>query len=159
MGQRGRNNIIELTVAQKGKQRPAPPVELTKEEAATWREVVSGLSPDWFTPDTFPLLVQYCRHVNRARQISQLVETMMTGKKPRFMGRGAARDRVLWEKHLFLLLEKEESISRVIATLATKMRICQQSTYDKSKKKGKRSGASLWDPTALGNEGSEGEEA
>ena len=152
MGQRGRKNVVELTLVSQGKQKPSPPVELTKEEAKTWNEVVSGLAPDWFTPDTFPLLVQYCRHVNRARQISQLVETMMSGKKPRFMGRGAARDRVLWEKHLFLLLEKEESISRVIATLATKMRICQQSTYDKSKKKGKRSGASLWDANVEGNE-------
>jgi len=41
-------------------QRPEPPPELDAAEAAIWRSTVTAMRPDWFTPETHPVLRAYC---------------------------------------------------------------------------------------------------
>ncbi len=112
--------------------RPAPPDELNDEEAEEWLAVVNRLPADWFARETFPLLVQYCRHVVTARRISQLIEALQEQEKLDMKAYASA-------------LRMQARESGVIASLATKMRISQQSTYDKSKKKGNGGKAKPWE--------------
>lgn len=42
---------------------PEPPAELTKQQAAVWREIVASRPPQFFDGACHALLVAYCRHV------------------------------------------------------------------------------------------------
>ena len=49
MAQRGRKSAVALaTVAVIPGQRPAPPAELTEEQAEEWRAIVATKPPEWF---------------------------------------------------------------------------------------------------------------
>jgi hypothetical protein len=54
-----------------GNERPAPPDELTEEEAEEWRAIASRMPHDWWTRENFPLLCEYCRHIVRARDLAK----------------------------------------------------------------------------------------
>lgn len=127
MGTRGRTSAAALAVIGPNGietvRRPDPPSDLTDEMADLWVSVVNRLPADWFPAETQPMLAQYCRHVIRARRLAQMIDA--TEKSSEFDVK-EYRD----------LLRSEEEQSRAIASLATKMRISQQTTYDKSKKKG-----------------------
>lgn len=112
--------------------RPAAPDELNHEEAEEWLAIVNRLPADWFSRETYPLLIQYCRHVITARRVRQIIEKLEGEEDFDFKGYEAA-------------LKMQARESQIITTLATKMRISQQSTYDKSKKKGKGGSAKPWD--------------
>lgn len=134
MKTRGRDSAASLEVVQfnqggaRGAQvlerveRPGPPVELTQEQADEWNAVVSRLPADWFPRETHALLAEYCRHVVTARRIAQLIQN----------AEGAETLDVVEYDRLGKMAERE---SRVIASLATKMRLSQQTSYDKTKKK------------------------
>lgn len=126
MGTRGRASAaaveIESIAAVTRLERPRAPHDLTDEEVEVWVDVVESLPADWFSPSTLPLLTQYCRHAVQARRLGQLIEKA-TGRK----------DLALPDYDRLLKMQQRESLA--LSTLATKMRISQQSTYDKSKKK------------------------
>jgi hypothetical protein len=63
--QRGRKSAENLSkvVALVPGQRPETPAELTRAQAAVWKTTVWALRIDWFGPENFPLLAQFCRHV------------------------------------------------------------------------------------------------
>ena len=126
MKQRGRDSAAANEIAAIGKletvQRPDAPYDLTDEQVDEWRAVVARLPADWFTRETHALLAQYCRHVVRARRIAQLIDQ-------------AEKSDPFDVKEYRDLLRSEEEQSRAIASLATRMRLTQQTTYDKSKKK------------------------
>lgn len=126
MGTRGPRSTAALSVIGPGGletiRRPSPPADLTAEQADEWRAIVNRLPADWFARETHAILAQYCRHIVRARRIASLIEAAEGAKT---FDVDAYRD----------LLRSEEEQSRAIASLATKMRISQQSSYDKSKKK------------------------
>lgn len=126
MGARGRPSGASLTViTPSGVQtlrRPDPPADLTDEQAQEWRSIVNRLPAEWFPRETHGMLGQYCRHVVRARRVAQLINAAE-----------AASDFDLREYRE--LLRSEEEQSRAIASLATRMRLTQQTSYDKSKKK------------------------
>lgn len=136
MGARGRKSSAELSVIGPGGvetvRRPEPPADLSDEQADEWREVVNRLPADWFPRETWAILAQYCRHVTRARRLAQLIE------------RAEQAEEVDIKEYRDLLRSEEEQ-SRAIASLATKMRISQQATYDKSKTKGKATTKRPWD--------------
>jgi hypothetical protein len=96
-------------------ERQRPPHDLTDEETVVWASVVETEPADWFSPSTVPLLAQYCRHVVHARRIGELIER-------------ATSDPDLDVKDYDRLLKMQERESRAIASLATKMRVAQQST-------------------------------
>jgi hypothetical protein len=116
--------------------RPDPPSELTDEQADEWRAVVGRMAADWFPRETFGLLCQYVRHVSRARRLAQLADEME--RSPGFD---------VGEYAKLAAMEIEQS--RAMASLATRMRISQQSSYDKMKKKpGPTATEMPWEPYA-----------
>lgn len=133
---RGRKSAAELAIIGPGGvetiRRPEPPAELTDEQADEWRAIVNRLPADWFPRETWGLLAQYCRHVTRARRLAQLLVAAEAAEE-------------VDVKEYRELLRSEEEQSRAISSLATRMRISQQATYDKSKAKGGKSGKRLWE--------------
>jgi hypothetical protein len=126
MGKRGRTSAAALATTTispvETLERPDAPYDLTDEQAEEWWAVVNRMPPDWFPRETHSLLAQYCRHVVRARRIAQLLNATENSKE-------------FDVKEYRDLLRSEEEQSRAIASLATRMRLSQQATYDKSKKK------------------------
>src|SRR5690606_15281507 len=121
MAQRGRKSAAALSVVSQlpGQRRPEPPDELTDEEAADWRDVVNRLPPDWFPAETHGLLVQYCRHVVKARVIAGLIQEFDISWAS--TDEGLAR----YDK----LTQMAEREGRALSSLATRMRLTQQSRY------------------------------
>lgn len=137
MKTRGRTSAAALEVATvAGKietvQRPDAPYDLTDEQSAEWWAIVNRMPADWFPRETHGLLAQYCRHVVAARRVAQLVD--QAEKESEF-------DINAYDQ----LLKIQEREGRALSSLATKMRISQQTTYDKSKKK-PPSGRMPWEP-------------
>lgn len=130
MGTRGRLSAESLTVITPSGvetvRRPSAPAELTDEQAEEWRAVVNRLPADWFPRETHAMLAQLCRHIVAARRVAQLRDACE---------RADAFDLAEYDQ-LGKMAERE---SRVIASLSTKMRISQQTQYDKSKKRGTQS--------------------
>ena len=75
MKQRGRKSAgaMTLVVDDRFQMPPAPPSELTDAQAAVWRDVVGSLPGGWVSRAAFPILVQLCRHVGRARLLERAV--------------------------------------------------------------------------------------
>lgn len=119
MGTRGRTSAAALSVISgdgiETIRRPDPPAELTEEQAEEWRAVVNRLSADWFPRETHGMLAQYCRHVVAARRIGQLIENTESAETV---------DIDEYDK----LLKMQEREGRAISSLATRMRLSQQST-------------------------------
>ena len=119
--QRGRKSAASLSVIRgHGASRPGPPDELTEDQAAEWRVIVGRMPADWFTRETHPLLVDLCRHIVRSRVIAGKIDSF----DPEWLmqDEGArAYDR------LCAMGERE---TRMMASLATKMRLTQQSRYN-----------------------------
>lgn len=126
MGIRGRRSSADLALITGSGistiQRPDPPMELTAEQGDEWRQIVNRLPADWFPRETWAVLAQLCRHITRARRLAQLIDA----------AEGAAEFDV---KEYRDLLRSEEEQSRAITSISTKLRITNQATYDKSKKK------------------------
>jgi phage terminase small subunit len=126
MGTRGRQSSASLSVIGPGGvetvRRPEPPHELSDEQADEWRAVVNRLSADWFPRETWGLLAQYCRHVVAARRVAQLIAA-------------AERSETLDINEYDQLLKMQEREGRAMSSLATRMRITQHATYDKTRKK------------------------
>jgi hypothetical protein len=136
MIQRGRRSNAALQLVGPGMgqvsvvQRPKPPAGMPESQCVYWRVVVDSMPADWFRPEQLPLLVQYCRHNVAADRIALMIEE---GERRMLSSEPADFD--LDIVSLDRLLKMQERESRAIATLATKMRLSQQSTYDKSKRK------------------------
>lgn len=84
MEQRGRKSADSLAVSLNDShiiERPDAPYDLTDEQADMWRMVVASKPADHFSPDLFPLLASYCRHIVEARHISQLIEQAKFGSE------------------------------------------------------------------------------
>jgi hypothetical protein len=115
-------------------QRPEPPDGMLDEEAKVWRTVVGSMSPDWFKPESFDILIQYCTSVVNCHKIAAI--------KHKHVAKGLNTPKQLAAYRLILRDEMQQT--RQMMTLATKMRITQQSTYDKGKRKG-HSMTKAWD--------------
>jgi hypothetical protein len=115
---RGRKSLASLTVSSGVTdivQRQQAPHDLSDEEVEVWAGVVNAFPADWFTAATVPLLAQYCRHAIHARRIAELLDKSMS-------------DPDMPIKAYADLLKLQIDQSAVLASLATKMRISQQST-------------------------------
>lgn len=125
MGIRGRQSAASLTVVAGAVEvipRASPPEELTDEQAHEWRAVVNRLPAEWFPRETHGMLAQYCRHVVAARRVAQLIAS-------------AEADENLDVENYDRLLKMQEREGRALSSLATRMRLSQQTTYDPRKKK------------------------
>jgi len=125
MAQRGRKSAASLEVISSSGittvRRPDPVSELSDEQAEVWRSVVNRLPADWFPAETHPLLAQYCRHVISARHVAELIAKL------------ERQDGKLDIDEYDRLLKMQEREGRAISSLATRMRISQQSTLDREK--------------------------
>jgi hypothetical protein len=126
MKQRGRNKLSVVTgSAISAVDRPEPLADLTPEQRIEWVLVVNSLPADWFPGETLATLAQYCKHVVAAKHVAELITE-------------AEAQKALDVKAYGDLLRMQIAESKMIVTLATKMRITQQATYDKSKTKPKQ---------------------
>ncbi len=127
MERRGRKSLAALSVILphdvRPAKRPKPPADLTKEQATEWQLVVDRMPADWFPREMHGVLAQYCRHIIEARRIGQLIAQMAA--KKRF-------DVDQYEQ----LLRMHDKEGRSVSMLATRMRLTQQSRYDKKRKTG-----------------------
>ena len=123
MLQRGRKSAAALSVvAPIAGQRPEPPNYLSKAEAAEWRAIVARMPPDWFSPETWGLLAQLCRHM----VLSKLVAAEGLHADA---GRMIRDDPDLFDR----LTRIHEREGRAISSLATRLRLTPQSRYDAAK--------------------------
>src|SRR4051812_44557753 len=119
--QRGRKSAASLAVVTSlPGQRPEPPAELTAEQAEEWRAVGATRRADWFSGNNQELLVAYCRHIVLTRRVSEQIDRF----DPAWM---ADDDGLKRFDKLGAMLERH---TRTIASLATRMRLTQQSRYD-----------------------------
>lgn len=114
-----RKSTAALAVVTPGVRRPEPPAQLTPAESGIWTAVVSTKPGDWFTKDTHPLLIAYCR----AAVASELVAAQIEAFDPSWLAEDAGLQR------FDLLLRMQDRQGKLLASLATKMRLSQQSKY------------------------------
>ena len=118
MAKRGRKSAADLSVvraALEGNRPPAPDC-LTAQEAQTWREIVESVPGGWVSRPQEPLLVAYCRHVRAADRLS----TMVDNCKPDLKDGSSLRR---FDK----ILSMRERETKALSSLATRMRLTQQS--------------------------------
>lgn len=95
--------------------RPDAPYDLTDEEATVWRRIVDAVPADWFGPQNWGDLANYCRHEIGSRRVAQLVSEC-EGREVMDVGE--------YDK----LLKMRERESRAMASLACRLRISPSST-------------------------------
>lgn len=125
MGARGKKSAADIAIVRSDVTeipRQPPPDELTTEQANEWLAVVNRMPADWFPRETWGLLTQYCRHIVSARRVAQLIV-------------GAEEDDSFDVNEYDRLLKMQEREGRAISSLATRMRISQQSLIHNEKKK------------------------
>jgi hypothetical protein len=133
MKQRGRRSAASLLVVPAAVEqipRQRPPAELTREQAAIWNAIVRAEPADWFPAPTRPVLVQYCRHIVAARRAAEMIKALEASIAEMSAVDGANQFAITLSasEEFDRLLKMQERESRVIASLATKMRITQQAT-------------------------------
>ena len=100
-------------------QRTEPPPGFPINATAVWRSVVASKPHDWFTADSVYLLEAYCHAVVSHRLISIGVAAFDTAKMTTPEGI-ATYDQ---------LTRMQERQARVMTSIATKLRLTQQSRY------------------------------
>jgi len=121
----GRNTRPTMPEAATDVAHPAPPAELTEEEAKIWTSTVTRLPPDYFAPPTFPLLVNLCRHIRLSRWFAHQLREL---EKKLPDAHNEERTQML--RDIMALSRAQANESRVIATLSTRLKITQ--LYDAS---------------------------
>lgn len=110
----GRKSAASLAVVPTGlPARMDPPEYLSESQKQLWRDVVNTKPVDWFGADSAPLLVEYVRAVDMGNLLELQIAAAMAGD-----GTGM-KD----------LLKMRDTEARRAVTLATKMRLTQQSRY------------------------------
>lgn len=121
MGQRGRKPASALTISAPVDgavsliRRPEPPLDLTPAQSDVWQSVVDAMPADWFQPETFPLLKQYCRHTVSASHIAQLIDQELSAKS-------------IDLDELKKLNDMQARETSALKAMASSMRISQQSS-------------------------------
>jgi hypothetical protein len=104
---------IEIT------ERPMPPFDFDDQEASIWASIVNSMPADWFNTGSLPLLTQYVRHVVASRNLAQLIADTTSNSEE------------INVKLYIALLRAQKEESGVLASLATKLRISNQSLINK----------------------------
>ena len=128
MIQRGRRSALALATSTDEPIRSSkvaePPSGMPDDQKAVWNRIITSCPPDWFKPETLDLLEQYCVHVCRAHVLGSGINALASK-----VGRTPDEDKMMYD-----LMKQEQRQTARITQLATKMRIAQQSTYDKRKR-------------------------
>ena len=94
--------------------RLAPPSDLTPDQADRWLAVVQSKPVDWFGPDSAPLLKEYVRAEAMCDLLALQIEAEIAGGEP-----GGVK----------ALLDMRDKESKRLTSIATKLRLTQQSRY------------------------------
>ena len=142
--------MADLTVTPLAPQPPpAPPAELGPEAAAEWRAVTARMPSDWWGPENYALLTNFCRATIEARRLSATIDLLdqeLAGEVDQD-GRSALDAICTSSRTLDRLLRMRSREVMTLSSLATRMRLSQQSCYDKTKAVKKRpAGPRPWDP-------------
>jgi hypothetical protein len=122
MKQRGRKSTAQLSVvAGSIDGRPLPPEGLSEQEQEIWRKVVSSENADFFHTATLrQLLAGYCRHTAAADWLSVA------------MARALAPDSDAKVSEIDRLSKVRDREQKAAVTIATKLRLTNQSRYQPS---------------------------
>jgi hypothetical protein len=123
MQQRGRKSAASLSVvAGTIDGRPKPPSDLTKEQAEIWNRVVASEAVDVFKTATVQrLLADYCRHSVAVEKLTKIVDGAMNDPQAEISLEDLDR-----------LLKMRERETRACLSIATKLRLTNQSRYQPS---------------------------
>lgn len=120
MVQRGRKSAASVAVAPARNPLdalPQSPSYLSPEQDEIWRVVIASRGGDLIAPESYPVLVEYCRAVTGSNQIAaQLDEFMPEWAKDE---EGLRR----WDK----LLAMQDRLAKTVASLAAKLRLTPSS--------------------------------
>ena len=121
MTQRGRKSATELAIISGAgiatTRRLSPPPDLTEEQSDVWRSIVNGNPADLFNAGSAPVLAALCRHVVAARRVAGWIARLEEAEE--------GLDEEAW----FRLLARQEAESKMVAALATRLRLTPQSRY------------------------------
>jgi len=134
---RGRKSVAELSVAAplKAIPRPDAPYDLLDDEQiCEWRGIVDALPADWFGRGSWPLLTQYVRCTIRCRRLAQLIHREEHGSEKA----------VDLDEYLKLLAAEREE-SRVLASLALKLRLAPVSLKRQDRTEAPHPGPLPWE--------------
>ena len=110
-----RKSTAALSVVAVGlPERLSPPDDLTQEQADRWRAVVLSKPVEWFGPDSAPLLKEYVRAEAMCDLLAVQIETAIAGGET-----GEVK----------ALLDMRDKESKRLTSIATKLRLTQQSRY------------------------------
>lgn len=90
------------------------PAGLTAEEKGHWDEIVNSMPADWFSGSSVPVLVEYVRAKTSCDLCHLSVAAAMAGGEP---------------KEIESAMKIRDMESRRLVSLATKLRLTQQSRY------------------------------
>lgn len=122
MKQRGRKSTAELSVASTSNivKLPPPPKHLSEKSGEVWRMVMASRSSEMIEPEAYPVLVEYCRSIERADMMAKEIES--------FNLSWIAEDDGL--KRYDKLLSMQDRLSKVIMSCAVKLRLTPSTRFD-----------------------------
>lgn len=121
MKQRGRKSLESVaTVTPMPLRMVQPPADLSDEECSVWARVAATKPSEWWDAGSVPLLAQYCRAVVQSELVAGLVTS--TGKAMLTDPDELARYKEL--------RKIQAALTGEMTSLATKMRLTQQSRYN-----------------------------
>lgn len=99
--------------------RPLPPIDFDDREAAIWSTIVNSMPADWFNVGSIPLLTQYVRHTIASQNLAYLIANVTSNSEE------------INVKEYVTLLRAQKEESGILSSLATKLRISNQSLINK----------------------------
>lgn len=142
MRSRGRPSVADQAVIIAGTfgKRPEPPEDLTPRQAEIWRATVASEHAAFFdTAALRALLTDYCRHRESGEKVSVVIDAFQAEWLKNSEG----------AKRFGGLLRMRELETRAAVTLATKLRLTNQSRYDEktaaTAKRNTAAGAKPWE--------------
>ena len=97
---------------------PDPPGELSEDEAKEWRRYWLVSPPGWFPKETWPLLVQLCRHIVNARWLGETMQEIRVG----LLDPRNAED----IKHLEVVTRLHDREGRAMSAIMERLRLTTQ---------------------------------
>lgn len=134
MLQRGRKSVASLTVVPTPLpgRRYAPPKTLSDVEAKVWKSVVATKPADWFSEDSHPLLVAYCRSTVMADKIAVELDSLEATVAAATLGgdgmAGLTALTLTVKMRKELLAQRNAEVDKLVS-LARSMRLSQQARY------------------------------
>jgi len=103
---------------------PDPPEELSEDEGKEWRRYWAVSPPGWFPRETWPLLVQLCRHVVNARWLGETMQEVRAG----LLDPTNAEE----IKHLEVITRLHDREGRAMAAIMEKLRLTTQQRINRN---------------------------